>query len=292
MIGNTSLFKEDAERLALQIQDEEPSVEIRGIRMDPAVGGYVIEAFDTISGDTFLVDDYQTWVERRGEVYESRAHDLVLESVHTKHGKSVAKLKGEWVEIPADDWPDHICALVERLERPGDAVTDIEPRLADVDFVEPGHGAPDDYSVDGEYLVLMAPEPVRVWRRITRMANFTLVDQSQLVGEWRELGFDIVPDPVAPMVEPASSNWTEEGVLEELHDRLMDISEKGFEAILLDGLTNVTAYAWFIASMLGMKVVMSWEQSEEIGDASSSRLGYRVMLHYSEVQQALPDVTA
>jgi hypothetical protein len=287
MNGGEAMYREDAEKLARQIQDDDPMIEIVDIRVDPDVGGYVIVVYDRNSDEQYVVDHYDRWAEKRRSVSEAHLPELVVEKVHERHGKRIARLRGQWVDVPQDDWPDEVCDALERGDLPGAALTDLEPTLGEVDVIEPGHGAPSEYSLSGNYLVLSGAHARSVWRRILRMANFSLNDQGDLIHEWHELGFDIDPSPRAPMLEPNREEWDEEGVLQEVRDRLLDISEQGFEAILVDGLTNATSYAWVIAGVMGLKVITSWTARAGTGTSGYSTIGYSELLHFKEVEESL-----
>lgn len=92
---------------------------------------------------------------------------------------------------------------------------------------------------------------------MVRLANFTLHDQTEYIEKWRECGFEVDPVPRAPFVEFEKPEWTEERILQETQKALAQIKNEGFEAVMIGGLSNVMAYAWFIASRLGLRVVMS-----------------------------------
>jgi hypothetical protein len=280
------LFKEDAERLARQIEDENPMVDILEIKVDPEQGGYVIVAYDRGADEEFLVDRYETWTERASTV-GPRAHPQVVVRVKEKRGKKTAVVRGEWEEVEPDDWSEDICDAVEQRELPGESLLDIEPTAGEADLVEPGHGAPGEYGFDGTFLVHLSSEGARVWRQILRLANFTLEDQSGLQSDWRSLGFDISPEPLAPFVEPGAEEWGEADVLEEVRDRLLDISEQGFGAILVDGQTNAMAYAWVLAGRMGLKVITSWTREEKTAKGGFSGLGYSELIHYRDVETSL-----
>ena len=287
MNGDEAMYREDAEKLARQIQDDDPMTEILDIRVDPDVGGYVIVVHDRNSDEEYVVDHYERWAEKKRSVSEAHLPSVVVEKVHVKHGKKTARLRGRWADIPQDDWPDEVCDALDRRELPGEVLVDLEPTLNDVDAIDPGHGDPTDYSLSGNFLVLQNREVQKVWKRVLRMANFTLADQTELIHEWRQLGFDIAPEPRAPLLEPNREEWEEEGVLQEVKDRLLDISEQGFEAILVDGVTNSTSYAWVLAGVMGLKVITSWTASSGTGTSAYSTIGYSELLHFREVEESL-----
>ena len=285
-MASEGLFKEDAERLARQIEDDNPMVDILEIKVDPEQGGYVIVAYDRGADEEFVVDRYESWTERASTV-GPRPHPQLVVKVKEKRGKKTAVVHGEWVEVESDDWPEEICDAVEVREPPGESLLDIEPDAAGANVVEPGRGLPGDYGFDGRFLVHVSEEGARVWRQILKLANFTLSDQSGLIGEWRALGFDISPKPLAPLVEPGMEEWGEADVLEEVRDRLLDISEQGYGGILVDGQSNVTAYAWVLAGRMGLKVLTSWTREDKTSRGGFSGLGYSELIHYHDVEESL-----
>jgi len=90
-----------------------------------------------------------------------------------------------------------------------------------------------------------------------KLANFTLHDQTQYVGRWREFGFEVDPTPRAPLIEFEKESWTEEKILEAVKRALTEIKAEGFDAIMIGGLSNCMAYAWYLAHQMELKVVMS-----------------------------------
>jgi len=133
--------------------------------------------------------------------------------------------------------------------------------------------------------VMVSPDGAKVFRHIIKLANFTLEDQSAMSAAWRQLGFDISPQPLAPMVEPSAEEWGEKDVADEVRDRLLDVLDKGYGAILVDGQTNVSAYAWVLAGVVGLKVIMAWEQRGESTASAFAGMGYSEMLHYKEIEE-------
>jgi hypothetical protein len=89
------------------------------------------------------------------------------------------------------------------------------------------------------------------------------------------------------MVEPGSDEWSEADVLEEVRDRLLDISEQGYGAILVDGQASVTAYAWVLACRMGLRVVTGWTRTSAAAGSGFSGLGYSELIHYREVEESL-----
>jgi len=286
-MAQEALYKEDAERLAEQIVDENPMVDILDIRMDPQLGGYVIVAYDYGADEEFTVDKVETWMAKRSQHIQTHTTRGLSGKVREKHGKKVGSVDGHWVEVRPDDWPEDICEAIENRRVPGESLTDLEPSLADAELIYPGEGAPDNYGFDGNYLAMVSKDGAKVFRQIVKLANFTLEDQSERLKEWRELGFDISPQPEAPFVEPGASEWNEYDVVEEVKDRLLDLSEKGFGAILVNGQTNTMAYAWVLAGVLGLRVVMAWEQRAETALTGFTGMGFTELLHYKEVEELL-----
>jgi len=286
-MAENALYKEDAERLANEIVDENPMVDILDIRMDPDLGGYVIVAYDYGADEEFTVDKVETWNAKRSQHIETHITHGLSGKVHQKHGKTVGSIAGHWVEVKAEDWPDEICDAVENRRVPGESLLDLEPQLADAEVIYPGEGRAENYGFDGNYLAMVSSDGARVFRQIIKLANFTLEDQSDRVKDWRKLGFDISGKPEAPMVIPGTDEWDEEDVLEEVRDRLLDLSEKGYGAILVDGQTNTMAYAWLLAGVLGLKVIIGWEQKGATPISGFAGMGYTELLHYKEVEERL-----
>jgi hypothetical protein len=280
-----AMFKEDAERLAEQIVDENQMVDIIDVKMDPDRGNYVIVAYDYGTDEEILVDGPETWAEKKSELARKPVASSVTAHVREKHGRIVGSLLGHWTEVNPNDWPDEICDAVEERRVPGEALADLEPALADAEIVYPGKGKPDDYGLDGDYLVMVSQDGAKVFRHIIKLANFTLADQSAMSAAWRQLGFDISPQPLAPMVEPSAEEWGEKDVADEVRDRLLDVLDKGYGAILVDGQTNVSAYAWVLAGVVGLKVIMAWEQRGESTGSAFAGMGYAEMLHYKEIEE-------
>ena len=280
-----AMFKEDAERLAEWITDENQMVDVIDIKMDPDRGNYVIVAYDYGTDEEFYVDGPETWAQKKNELARKPVASSITATVREKHGRKVGSVLGHWTEVNPDDWPDEICDAVEDRRVPGEALTDLEPALADAEIVFPGKGKPDDYGVDGDYLVLVSRDGAKVWRHIVKLANFTLEDQSARSDAWRGLGFDIAGQPLAPMVEPVSEEWGEKDVADEVRSRMLDILDQGYGAILIDGQTNVSAYAWVFAGVVGLKVIMAWEQRGESPQSAFAGMGYTELLHYKEIEE-------
>ena len=90
-----------------------------------------------------------------------------------------------------------------------------------------------------------------------RLANFTLHDQTHYLAKWREFGFDLDPRPRAPLILFEKEEWTEERILNEVKRTLTQIKAEGFETIMIGGLSNCMAYAWYLASQMGLRVIMA-----------------------------------
>ncbi len=286
MNGNEAMFREDAENLARQIQEEDPMVEVVDIKLDPSVGGYVITVYDHSTEEEYTINHFGTWERIKSEIREADIPSLMVEKVREKRGKKTAFMRGNWTALREKDIPDFLSADLARGDIPGDPITIIEPSLADFDFIYPGHGSPHEYSVTGNFLIWKRGDAAKIWRRIIRLANFTQEDQSDLVKDWLELGFKISPEPLAPAVEEISQ-MSEEEILEEVKDRLFDLSERGFEAILVDGPASFTAYTWLLAGKMGLKVITAWKKKETKKTAGYSMLCYSELLNFRTVEESL-----
>lgn len=278
------MFKEDAERLAERISDENQMVDIIDVRMDPDRGNYVIIAYDSATDEEILVDSPDTWESRRDEITERHLANAIAVRVHERQGRKIGSILGRWVEVPSEDYPDHVCDALDERRVPGEPIADLEPRLEEADVVYPGKGKPGDYGFDGNYLVMLGPQGPKVFRHILKLANFTLVDQTSRKPNWETLGFDIDPQPLAPFVEPGMEEWGEREIADEVRSRVLDIKDQGYGAILIDGNTSVGAYAWVLAGVLGIRVVTAWEQVSGSRLSRFAGMGYSEMLHYKEVE--------
>lgn len=281
-MAGEGMYKEDAEKLANQITDENPMVDILDIRVDTDFGGFVIVAYDRGADEEFTVDSYEAWVDRRPPAVTSRYPGLVVR-VRERHGHKTGVITGEWVEVGREKWPDDICDAVEEQKVPGELLTELEPAVADAEAIEPGRGSPPEYGFDGTFLAMVSPGGSRVWQRIVRLANFTTEDLSGQVHEWRALGFDLDPEPQAPFIEPGEE-WEEHEILEEVRDRLLDLSERGYGAILVDGPTGATAYAWVLAGIMGLRVITGYTRRSSSEHGGFSGIGYSEMLHFREIE--------
>jgi len=90
-----------------------------------------------------------------------------------------------------------------------------------------------------------------------KLANFTLHNQVAYIDKWREFGFEMDPTPRAPLIKFEEQEWTEDKILDSVKRALTEIKQEGFEAIMIGGLSNCMAYAWFLAYKLGLRVIMS-----------------------------------
>jgi len=122
---------------------------------------------------------------------------------------------------------------------------------------------------------------------MVRLANFTLHDQSEYVGRWREFGFEIDPAPRAPLIEFEKGERTEESILEAVIDKLDAIKAGGFDAILIGGLSNCMAYAWLLASRYGLQAVMARTPRKRTptGEFVFELAGYSILLSPQVVKQ-------
>ncbi|MDD5747741.1 MAG: hypothetical protein PHP64_01595 [Actinomycetota bacterium] len=286
MKANERMLKEDAERLARSMQEDDAMIEIRDIAVDPDVGGYVVVAYDRRTGEEFVIDHYDSWEARRTEQEKTRSAKIRFSKVHTRHGKKNATLSGEWMRVQNEDIPDEISCAIDRGDIPGETLTDFEPSLSEIDLLEPGNGKPEDYWVAGKFLLLVDSRGLKVWKLIERLANFTLKDQVDYVQEWRRLGFEINPEQRAPFLD-SESELAEAEILEEVRESLLDIAREGYDAIVVDGGTSVGFYAWVIAGTLGLSVLISFVREKASANFGSASLSYVELLPYKEVEESL-----
>jgi len=88
---------------------------------------------------------------------------------------------------------------------------------------------------------------------MTRMANFTRhYPRKAEIEYWQAEGYALDPTPRAPSLD---ESWWEEEIGGVLLTEIKKIKLQGFEAVLIGGLTNVMAYAWYIAQDLGLDVL-------------------------------------
>ena len=76
-----------------------------------------------------------------------------------------------------------------------------------------------------------------------KCANFTLHDQTFYLDVWRGMGYEMSVEKYAPLINFPE---TPEKVISE-----------GYEAVLIGGLSNVMAYAWYAFSQAGIEVIMA-----------------------------------
>jgi len=96
-----------------------------------------------------------------------------------------------------------------------------------------------------------------------RLANFTRHYPRQAeIRYWKERGYCLDPTPRAPSLD---ESWGEKEIAEILGEEMTRIKAQGFDAILIGGLTNVMAYAWYIAQRLGLEVVCARGRREQSG---------------------------
>ncbi len=88
------LFKEDAEKLASQIEDENPMVDILDIKVDPEAGAYVIVAYDRGADEDFVIDRFEAWASRVASLRGRPRNQLVIK-VKEKRGRKTAVAWGE-----------------------------------------------------------------------------------------------------------------------------------------------------------------------------------------------------
>lgn len=280
------MYKEEAERLAEQMRADNPLLDVLDIRLDPQSGGYVVVAYDNSTDEKITIESPEVWTEIIEQGEEKESLDVSVR-IQKKKGQRVAVVKGKWDRVEDAKWPDEICAAVKAANPLGINLPDLDPKIQPEDLVEPGHGLAGDYWIMGDYLLLLSGEKTRVWRRAIRLANFTLEDQADFLHEWRGLGFDIDPRPRAPMFEPGSPDWDEQGLLEEVKQRLFDVSNEGFDGILIDGHTNTTAYAWLVAGVLGLRSFLGWTSKSGSEESGSTSLGYIELLNYKDVESSI-----
>jgi len=286
MIRSERMYREDAENLARMMQEEDPMIEIRDIEVDPNADGYVIVALDRRTDEQFLIESYSAWAERIEKKARPRNARVAVEKIHTRKGKKNATLRGDWVRLESRDWPDEICGSIEAGDLPGELLIEIEPELVDVESVEPGHGRPENYSVDGRYLILIDNKGAKVWKLVEKLANFTLEDQSDYIEEWRRLGFKISPKPQAPYIE-LENEVSEAEILEEVKERLLDISSEGYHSILVDGKSRASYYAWVVAGALGLSVVIGWIEEKTKNSSGFAKLSFIELLDYKSVEESI-----
>lgn len=86
-----------------------------------------------------------------------------------------------------------------------------------------------------------------------QIANFTRhYPRRRESAYWSNQGYCLDPTPRAPSLD---ESWGEDEIAEILSDEVTKIKTQGFDGILIGGLTNVMAYAWYIAGTLGLEVL-------------------------------------
>ena len=100
-------------------------------------------------------------------------------------------------------------------------------------------------------------------RLMVKLANFTRHYPRQAeIRYWEDRGYCLDPTPRAPSLD---ESWGEQEIAEILGEEMAKIKAQGFDAILIGGLTNVMAYAWYIAQRLGLEVVCTRGRKGESG---------------------------
>lgn len=90
-----------------------------------------------------------------------------------------------------------------------------------------------------------------------RIANFTLHPQDELLEEWRAAGFEMAPEPRAPLILAEAELWTAERVKAVVEEAIDQIAEEQFEAVLIGGLTDAMVYATLRAWQRGLRVFVA-----------------------------------
>jgi len=86
-----------------------------------------------------------------------------------------------------------------------------------------------------------------------KMANFTRhYPRKAEIQYWQEKGYCLDPTPRAPSLD---ESWGEEEIGGVLVVEIEKLKARGFDAILIGGLTNMMAYAWYIAENRGLQVL-------------------------------------
>lgn len=89
--------------------------------------------------------------------------------------------------------------------------------------------------------------------RFQKTANFTRhYPRQSEIEYWQGEGYLLDPTPRAPSLD---ESWGEEEIGSIVLVEIEKIKSQGFDAILIGGLTNVMAYAWYIAQDLGLEVL-------------------------------------
>ncbi len=95
------------------------------------------------------------------------------------------------------------------------------------------------------------------------LANFTRhYPRPEEIQYWAERGYLLDPTPRAPSLD---DTWKEKEIAGILIGEIHRIKAQGFDAILIGGLTNVMAYAWYIAQNFGVEVLYARGRRGENG---------------------------
>ena len=118
-----------------------------------------------------------------------------------------------------------------------------------------------------------------------RLANFTLHKMDDQVQKWSEMGFELDPEPRAPLVLLEDESWTEERIVDAVREAIVQIKDEGFNAIIIGGLSNEMAYAWFFASSLGLRAIMAKTPRKRLpsGKPYFELVGYTEMFRPDEL---------
>lgn len=125
-------------------------------------------------------------------------------------------------------------------------------------------------------------------QQLKRLANFTLHDQTQYVEVWKGFGYDLDPRPRAPLIPFEKGTWTEDMIFKATWEAMDKILQECFEAIIIGGLSNCMAYAWYIANLMNMEVVMA--RTPRMRDHATGRqlfvmTGYSKMLNVGDIAE-------
>ena len=96
-----------------------------------------------------------------------------------------------------------------------------------------------------------------------RLANFTRhYPRHAEIRYWQERGYCLDPTPRAPSLD---ESWGEQEIGQIIGREMRNIKAQGFHAILIGGLTNMMAYAWYIAQSMGLQVLHARGRKGENG---------------------------
>jgi len=102
-----------------------------------------------------------------------------------------------------------------------------------------------------------------------KIANFTRhYPRPAEIFYWRSKGYELDSTPRMPSFD---ETWSEKEITAIIYDELTKIRSHQFEAILIGGLTNVMAYAWYLAQALGLDVLHA--------RGRKGRKGYEITTH-------------